>query len=120
MPWIVLISSAVFEAVWATALGHSDGFSKVVPTVIFVVALIISMAGLGWAAKHIPIGTSYAVWVGIGAALTVTYAMATGDEAFSAAKAVFIGGIILAVVGLKLVPSAPAPSAPSPEAERGA
>lgn len=105
MPWFILILSAVFEAVWATALGESDGFSNPIPTVIFAVALTASMLGLGWAAKHIPIGTAYAVWVGIGAALTVTYAMATGVESISVAKIVFIAGIILAVIGLKLVPS---------------
>ncbi|RCV58125.1 DMT family transporter [Marinitenerispora sediminis] len=104
MPWIVLVVSAVFEAVWATALGMSEGFTRLVPTLVFFVALTASMAGLGWAAKHIPIGTAYAVWVGIGAALTVLYAMATGGESVSAAKIVFLTGIIAAVVGLKLVP----------------
>ncbi|MBR8743946.1 multidrug efflux SMR transporter [Nocardiopsis sp. MG754419] len=109
MPWIVLLVSAVFEAVWATALGMSEGFTLLGPTVVFLVALAISMVGLGWAAKHIPIGTAYAVWVGLGAALTVFYAMATGGESVSAAKLVFLGGIIAAVVGLKLVPGKPAP-----------
>ena len=104
MPWVVLLASAVFEAVWATALGQSDGLSRPFPALVFVVALVISMVGLGWAAKHIPIGTAYAVWVGVGAALTVAYAMASGGEAFSAWKLVFIGGIIVAVVGLKVVP----------------
>ncbi|RXR26269.1 multidrug efflux SMR transporter [Oerskovia turbata] len=104
MPWIVLLVSAVFEAVWATALGQSDGFSQLVPSIVFVVALAVSMGGLGWAVKHIPIGTAYAVWVGVGAALTVSYAILTGDESASAGKVVFIAGIIAAVVGLKLVP----------------
>nr|WP_272905552.1 multidrug efflux SMR transporter [Sediminivirga luteola] len=105
--WIVLLLSAVFEAVWATALGLSDGLTRPGPTVVFVVALAISMTGLGWAAKHIPIGTAYAVWVGVGAALTVAYAMATGAESISAGKLIFLGGIIAAVIGLKLVPDAP-------------
>lgn len=104
MPWVVLLVSAVFEAVWATALGQADGLTRPIPTVVFVVALTISMVGLGWAAKFIPIGTAYAVWVGIGAALTVAYAMLSGGEAFSFWKVIFIGGIIGAVVGLKLVP----------------
>ncbi|GAB3053519.1 DMT family transporter [Sediminivirga luteola] len=107
MAWIVLLLSAVFEAVWATALGLSDGLTRPGPTVVFVVALAISMTGLGWAAKHIPIGTAYAVWVGVGAALTVAYAMATGAESISAGKLIFLGGIIAAVIGLKLVPDAP-------------
>jgi quaternary ammonium compound-resistance protein SugE len=103
--WTVLLVSAVFEAVWATALGASDGFTVLVPTLVFVVALAASMGGLGWAMRRIPIGTAYAVWVGVGAALTVAYAMLTGGEAFSVWKALFIGGIVTAVVGLKLVPA---------------
>jgi quaternary ammonium compound-resistance protein SugE len=105
MPWIILIISAVFEAVWATALGYSNGFSEPLPTIVFAITVTASMLGLGWAAKHIPIGTAYAVWVGIGAALTVSFAMLTGTEPFSLAKALFIVGIIGAVIGLKLVPS---------------
>lgn len=104
MAWVVLLISAVFEAVWATALGMSHGFSEPVPTAVFFIALAISMAGLGWAVKTIPIGTSYAVWVGVGAALTVGFAMATGEESVSLGKLVFITGIIAAVIGLKLVP----------------
>lgn len=105
MAWLVLVISAVFEAVWATALGESAGLSRLWPTVVFVAAVTASMLGLGWAAARIPIGTAYAVWVGIGAALTVTYAMLTGTEPVSAGRLVFIGGIIAAVVGLKLVPT---------------
>ncbi|GLU50302.1 DMT family transporter [Nocardiopsis ansamitocini] len=104
MPWIVLLVSAVFEAVWATALGMSNGFTETGPTLVFLGALAVSMLGLGWAVKHIPIGTAYAVWVGIGAALTVTYAMATGTESVSVGKVVFIAGIIASVIGLKLIP----------------
>lgn len=104
MGWIVLLISAVFEAIWATALGMSQGFTQTGPTVVFFVALVISMLGLGWSLKHIPIGTAYAVWVGVGAALTVVYAMGTGTEPVSAGKIIFITGIIAAVVGLKLVP----------------
>lgn len=103
MPWVILLASAVFEAVWATALGLSDGLSVLVPSVVFFVAVVISMLGLGWAAKHIPIGTAYAVWTGVGAALTVSWAMATGAESISFGKVVFITGIIAAVVGLKFV-----------------
>lgn len=105
MAWGVLILSAVFEAVWATALGESNGLTRPLPTTIFVVTLAISMAGLGYAVKQIPISTAYAVWTGIGAALTVAYAMAMGSEAVSVFKVVFLLGIIGAVVGLKLVSS---------------
>jgi quaternary ammonium compound-resistance protein SugE len=115
MHWIVLLASAVLEAVWATALGQSEGFRRPAPTAVFVVATALSMFGLGWAVKRIPIGTAYAVWTGVGAALTVGYAMLTGAESVSLWKLVFIGGIIAAVIGLKLVPHA-APPASSPSA----
>ncbi|MFD2675370.1 DMT family transporter [Gulosibacter bifidus] len=105
MPWIVLLLSSVFEAVWATALGYSQGFTQFWPTVVYVFASIASMLGLGWAAKHLPIGTAYAVWTGVGAALTVTWAMITGTEPFSLGKAACMVGIIGAVIGLKLLPS---------------
>ncbi len=104
MPWLVLLLSAVFEAVWATALGASEGLSRPLPTLVFLVALTVSMAGLGWATRRIPIGTAYAVWVGVGAALTVGTAMATGSESVSAGKIVFVTGIVAAVIGLKLAP----------------
>ncbi|WP_430592788.1 DMT family transporter [Humidisolicoccus flavus] len=103
MAWLVLMISAVLEAVWATALGASQGFTRPVETVVFVVALVLSMLGLGYAAKTIPIGTAYAVWAGLGAAITVGYAMATGVEAISALKILFLLGIIGCIVGLKLV-----------------
>lgn len=104
MPWAILLISAVFEAVWASALGASDGFTKPVASALFFVALTVSMLGLGWSLKAIPLGTAYAVWVGLGAALTVGYAMFTGAETASPLKIVFIGGIVAAVIGLKLVP----------------
>jgi quaternary ammonium compound-resistance protein SugE len=101
MAWAVLILSGVLEAVWATALDRSDGFSKPVPTIVFGVALALSMAGLAYAMRSIPLGTAYAIWVGIGAVLTVTYAMAIGAEQVSIAKVLLLGGIIACVVGLK-------------------
>lgn len=103
MTWIVLLASAVLEAVWATALGDSEGFAQPVPTVVFLIALALSMLGLGWAARSIPIGTAYAVWTGTGAALTVGYAMLTGAEPVTALRLLFISGIIGAVIGLKIV-----------------
>ena len=103
MSWLVLVISGVLEAVWATALGKSAGFSKLSPSVVFVVALVASMAGLAYAMRDLPVGTAYAVWVGIGAVLTVVYAMATGDESASLLKAAFLVMIVGGVVGLKLV-----------------
>ncbi|MEV0947672.1 multidrug efflux SMR transporter [Rhodococcus sp. NPDC049939] len=103
MAWIVLVLSGVLEAVWATALGRSEGFSKLGPSVVFGVGLILSMAGLAYAMRELPIGTSYAVWVGIGASLTVAYAMLTGSESASLVKVLLIVGIVGCVVGLKVL-----------------
>lgn len=103
MSWIILILSGVLEAVWATALGKSEGFTKLWPTVVFGVTLVASMGGLAWAMREISTGTAYAVWVGIGASLTVAYAMITGDEEFSLVKMLLILGLVGCVVGLKIV-----------------
>lgn len=101
MAWTVLLASAVFEAVWATALGQSEGLTRLVPSVVFVVFSIVSLVGLGWAMRTIPTGTAYAVWTGVGAVLTVVWATATGQEALSPLKVVFLVGIIGCAVGLK-------------------
>lgn len=106
MYWLVLIVSGVLEAVWATALGKSEGFTKLWPTMIFAVALLASMGGLAFAMRELPIGTTYAVWVGIGAALTVAYAMAFGSEPVSWIKILLLMGLVGCIVGLKLVDSA--------------
>lgn len=103
MSWIVLILSGVLEAVWATALGLSSGLSRLWPSVVFAVALLGSMAGLAYAMRDISTGTAYAVWVGIGAALTVLYAMFFGGDGFSIVKLLLILGLVGCVVGLKLV-----------------
>ena len=103
MAWFVLVVAGMLEAVWATALGKSEGFSRLVPTVIFFIALGLSMIGLGYAMRTLPVGTAYAVWVGIGAALTVSYAMVTGDESASLIKVLLLAGIVGCVIGLKLL-----------------
>ncbi|MFD4181251.1 DMT family transporter [Rhodococcus sp. NPDC058514] len=103
MAWIVLVISGVLEAVWATALGKSDGFSRLGPSIVFGVALVLSMGGLAYAMRSLPIGTSYAVWVGIGASLTVAYAMITGSESSSVVKILLILGIVGCVIGLKVL-----------------
>jgi len=102
MSWIVLIVSGVFESVWAVALGKSEGFSRLWPSVVFFVALVVSMAGLAFAMRGIATGTAYAVWVGIGASLTVIYSMVFGDEEISVVKILLILGLVGCVVGLKL------------------
>jgi quaternary ammonium compound-resistance protein SugE len=103
MAWFVLLVSGVLEAVWATALGKSDGLSRPLPTVVFVVGLILSMVGLAVALRDLPVGTAYAVWVGTGAVLTVGYAMLTGAESVSPVKILLLGGIVGCVVGLKVL-----------------
>ena len=102
MAWIVLIVSGVFEAIWATALGESHGFSETAPTVVFLVALAISMAGLGLAVKHRAIGTAYAVWVGIGAVGTAVVGMLAFGEPATAGRLVSIVLVVAGVVGLQL------------------
>jgi quaternary ammonium compound-resistance protein SugE len=101
--WLVLVISGVLEAVWATALGRSEGFTRLAPSAVFVVALVGSMAGLAYAMRGLPLGTAYAVWVGIGAVLTVAYAMVTGEESTSVIKVLLLAGIIGCVVGLKVI-----------------
>lgn len=103
MSWIVLIISGVLEAVWATALGKSEGLTKLWPSVVFFIALVLSMGGLAFALREIPTGTGYAVWVGIGATLTVIYAMIFGGEPTSIIKIVLILVLIGCIIGLKLV-----------------
>jgi quaternary ammonium compound-resistance protein SugE len=102
MSWLVLVLSGVLEAVWATALDRSQGFSRLGPSVLFGVTLLMSMAGLAYAMRDLPVGTSYAVWVGIGAVLTVVYAMITGAEPVSLVRLLLLGGIVGCVVGLEL------------------
>jgi quaternary ammonium compound-resistance protein SugE len=101
--WLVLVLSGVLEAVWATALGRSEGFSRLAPSVVFAVALVLSMLGLAYAMRELPVGTAYAVWVGIGAVLTVVIAMVSGEEAVSPVKLLLLAGIVGCVVGLKVL-----------------
>lgn len=103
MAWVVLILSAILEAVWATALGQSHGLTRLGPSIVFLTATVLSVIGLAWAMKRIPLSIAYTVWVGLGAGLTVTYAMATGTESVSVVKILLLIGLIGSVVGLKFV-----------------
>ena len=103
MSWLVLFVSGVLEAVWATALGRSEGLSRLGPSVVFFVALVLSMGGLAYAMRDLPTGTAYAVWVSIGAALTVAWAMGTGEEPASVVKVLLLLGLIGCVAGLKVL-----------------
>lgn len=103
MAWLVLIISGVLETLWAVSLESSRGFSRLVPSVVFAVALVLSMGGLAYAMRTIPIGTGYAVWVGIGAVGTALYGMvALGDPA-TAARIGCLLLIVSGVVGLKVL-----------------
>lgn len=101
MKWLVLTASALFEAVWAIALDHSQGLTQLIPTLIFIVGIAVSLGGLSYAMKSIPVSIAYVIWVGIGAATTVVISMLLGAETFSIIKIFFIAGIIGSVVGLK-------------------
>ena len=106
MAWIVLVLSGMLEAGWALSLKASDGFTRLWPSVLFVVLLVASMGGLAWALKTLPVGVAYGVWVGIGAALTAVLAIVFLDEAVSALKIVSLVLIVAGVVGLNLSSSA--------------
>ena len=103
MDWALLVASGMMESVWAIALDKSEGFSNLPPTLVFIVFYIASVIGLGIALKTIPVGTGYAIWVGIGAFLTVAYSLATGAESFSIMKVLLLVGLVGCVIGLKLV-----------------
>ncbi|GAA1138704.1 MULTISPECIES: multidrug efflux SMR transporter [Microbacterium] len=103
MSWIILVASGILEAVWATALGKSEGLTKLWPSVIFLGGLALSMFGLAFAMREIATGTAYAVWVGIGATLTVVWAMITGDSEISWIRILLLLGLVGCIVGLKLI-----------------
>ena len=102
MSWVVLLVSGVLEAVWATALGRSDGLTRLTPSVVFAVALVASMAGLAYALRELPTGTAYAVWVGVGASLTVAVGMLTGGEPVDAVRLLLLAGLVGCIVGLRV------------------
>lgn len=103
MAWVILIASGVLEAVWASALAASRGFRRRRPTLVFIVALIASMGGLALAMTDLPTGTAYAVWVGVGATLTVVWAMVTRRERASTARTLLLLLLVASVIGLKVV-----------------
>jgi len=102
MSWIVLVVSGLLETVWAIALGRSSGISRPVPAAVFAAALAASMAGLAYALRAIPVGTGYAVWVGIGAVGTAVVGMVELGEPVSVARVVCILLVVAGVVGLKI------------------
>ncbi|MGW1174207.1 DMT family transporter [Kitasatospora sp. NPDC002543] len=103
MAWLVLILSGFLETVWAVALESSKGFTRLVPSLVFGIALLFSMGGLAYAMRTIPIGTGYAVWVGIGAVGTAVYGMAVLGDAVTMARIACLLLIVSGVVGLKVL-----------------
>jgi quaternary ammonium compound-resistance protein SugE len=103
MPWLVLICAGLLEIVWATALKQSDGFSRLWPSVIGVGGALFSFVLLAIALRHLPAGTGYAVWVGIGAVGVVIAGVVVFGEAASAARLLFLSIIVVGIVGLRLV-----------------
>ncbi|WP_369070379.1 DMT family transporter [Kineococcus terrestris] len=103
MAWVVLVVSGVLETVWASALASVRGFSRPLPLVVFALALAGSMLGLGWSLRSLPVGTAYAVWVGIGAVGTATYGMVALGDPVTVARIVCLLLIVAGVVGLKVV-----------------
>lgn len=103
MAWIVLVVSGVLETVWAAALARSAGFTRLVPSLVFVVAVVLSMVGLAYALRTLPVGTAYVVWVGIGAAGTALYGMVALGEPVTTARILCLVLISAGVVGLKFL-----------------
>ncbi|WP_435738690.1 multidrug efflux SMR transporter [Cellulosimicrobium sp. PMB13] len=102
LAWIVLILSGMLEAGWALSLKASEGLSKLWPSVSFVALLVLSMVGLSYALKTLPVGVAYGVWVGIGAALTAILAVVLFDEPVTVLKVISLVLIVAGVVGLNL------------------
>ncbi len=105
-PWFSLGIAGVFEVVWAVGLKYTDGFSKLWPSLGTLVAMAVSVYFLALAVKSLPLGTSYAVWTGIGAAGTAIAGIILFAESTSALRLLCIGLIIAGIVGLKLTSNA--------------
>jgi len=102
MAWVILVVAGLFETGWAIGLKYTDGFTRLWPTVWTVVAMMISLWLLGLAMKSLPLGTAYAVWVGVGAVGTVLLGIVLLGEAANAARLISVGLIIAGIVGLKM------------------
>src|SRR5688572_16205121 len=102
MAWIILIVAGLLEVGWAIGLKYTEGFTRLWPTVWTLFAMIASILLLGIAMKSLPVGTAYAVWVGIGAVGTVILGIVLLGEPANAARLVSVGLIIAGIIGLKL------------------
>ena len=102
MAWILLVLAGLFEIGWAIGLKYTDGFTRLWPTIGTVAAMGISLALLGVAMKSLPVGTSYAIWVGVGAVGTAILGMVLLGEPASLGRVLSLGLIVAGIVGLKL------------------
>jgi quaternary ammonium compound-resistance protein SugE len=102
MPWIILLLAGIFEIGWAIGLKYTQGFTRLWPTLGTVTAMVVSMALLGVAMKSLPVGTAYAVWVGVGAVGTAILGMVLLGEPANPGRLVSLGLIVLGIIGLKL------------------
>ncbi|MEA5110036.1 Spermidine export protein MdtJ [bioreactor metagenome] len=101
MAWIILIIAGIFETVWAVSLKYSEGFTRLWPSVVTVVAMAISLYLLALSLKTLPLGTAYAVWTGIGAVGAVTYGIVAMGESRDLLKILFVMMILGGIVGLR-------------------
>lgn|SRR5262245_41979960 len=106
MNWFILVTAGVFEIGWAVGLKYTDGFTRLWPSVWTVAAMIVSLGLLGIALKTLPVGTAYAIWVGVGAAGTAVAGMLLFGEALTVARIASLVLIMAGIVGLKLTSGA--------------
>ena len=102
MPWAILVLAGLFEVGWAIGLKFTEGFTRLWPTVGTVAAMAISLGLLGVAMKSLPVGTAYAIWVGVGAVGTAILGIVLLGEPANAGRMVSLGLIIAGIIGLKL------------------
>jgi len=102
MPWVILVLAGLFEVAWAIGLKYTDGFTRLWPSIGTGAAMVISLGLLGLAMKSLPVGTSYAVWVGVGAVGTALLGIVLLGEPATAGRLVSLGLIVAGIVGLKL------------------
>ena len=103
MAWFYLFVAGLFEVAWAVGLKYTEGFSRLVPSVLTLAAMALSMALLGLALKTLPVGTAYAVWTGIGAVGTAALGIYLFDDPATIARISSIALIVAGIAGLKLV-----------------
>ncbi|HEV2295286.1 MAG TPA: multidrug efflux SMR transporter [Tepidisphaeraceae bacterium] len=101
MAWVYLVAAGITEIIWAIGLKHSDGFKKPAPSIFTVVVMLLSFALLSQAMRRLPLGTSYAVWTGIGAVGTVVYGMLRLSEPRDIPRIVCLALIVGGIIGLK-------------------